>query len=37
MAEQSYFFLRAYCAQRFAKQPKCLCCACGRHFGFLLL
>jgi len=23
--------------QRVAKQPKCLCCACGRHFGFLLL
>jgi hypothetical protein len=20
-----------------AKQPKCLCRACGRHFGFLLL
>jgi hypothetical protein len=23
--------------QRVAKQPMCLCCACGRHFGFLLL
>jgi len=19
--------------ERVAKQPKCLCCACGRHFG----
>jgi hypothetical protein len=31
------FHAAEYFVQRFAKQPKCPCYACGRLFGFLLL